>query len=163
MEAEIKAGAKLDMLTKSELQEVIDGLDFNVKIGRGVKFRRVQHDMSVRNGYTIEEGIGPEAGFTWAVTFWNSYSYDITDVDATQYIGLFLNSVSPITMLTYTSSKAGLNTNPVSFNFKQSLIIKSGDVLIPQFVTQYSNSSPIAQNIFHVIEVPTFSEGLLNL
>lgn len=162
MEAEIKAGAKLDMLTKGELQEVMDGLDFNVKIGRGLKFRNIQHDLPVVNGFALEQGIGPDAGFSWAVMFWNTYSYDLGDPSADQYVGLFLNEISPINLKAYTFSDGG-GTNPITFPTKQSLIVHSGQQLYPQFVTQYSNSCPIMQNVFHVIEVPIFSEGLLNL
>jgi hypothetical protein len=62
MEAEIKAGAKLDMLTKSELQEVMDGLDFNVKIGRGLKFRRIELQCPIVNNVATQNVVGPDPG-----------------------------------------------------------------------------------------------------
>lgn len=164
MEAEIKAGAKLDMLTKSELQEVMDGLDFNVKIGRGLKFRRIEMTCPIVNGEATQNTVGPESGFTWAITFFSAYWFHTGAPSADAATIFYRNEVNPSKVLGDVISGGGQPT-PMVYP-KTSIIIHSGESIYVQIwdaVTPIVDASPFLQVAFHVIEVPTFSEGLLNL
>lgn len=163
MEAEIKAGAKLDMLTKSELQEVMDGLDFNVKIGRGLKFRRIVAQMPITNTQALEQGFGPDPGFTWAIQGANTFVYDTADLTTAVYTLFYLNNRNAYINIKFYVESNGTGGTPVTFP-KTAHILHSGDLLIPTL----DPSTPATVNnmlsiALDVIEVPTFSEGLLNL
>lgn len=162
MEAEIKAGAKLDMLTKSELQEVMDGLDFNVKIGRGLKFRRISGVVTALNGELLETHIGPEAGFTWAVQSSTSYAYDTATPANNQTILYFLNNRDSLANMLWFEFSNVTGSDPKQFP-KTSIIIHSGEYIIPKYDVGTPVTITDLHYMFSVIEVPTFSEGLLNL
>lgn len=166
MEAEIKAGAKLDMLTKSELQEVMDGLDFNVKIGRGLKFRRIELSIPVdATGQVPERHIGPDNGFTWCLMAASSYYIDTADFNTDQHTIHYLNNISPIATMFWTGTTGtGSFGSPSPETFpKGAWIIHSGDSIVPQVFTPVATAVPFLQVAYNVIEVPVFSEGLLNL
>ena len=167
MEAEIKAGAKLDMLTKSELQEVMDGLDFNVKIGRGLKFRRVEDTIPMdATGQIPERRIGPDAGFTWAIQYASAYWVNTADLTADQYVIHYLNSISPIATMFWTQiTGTGVfgSPQPHESTNQTTWILHSGEAIIPQVQAPIATNNGFVQVAYGVIEVPTFSEGLLNL
>lgn len=170
MEAEIKAGAKLDMLTKSELQEVMDGMDFNVKIGRGLKFRRISGSLPIdpTTHQVPETPFGPEPGFTWAVQNISAWWSDLANPSANVYAVHYLNNINPIQCVWDSSINNGLPDfgSVYRSHTKTSLILHSGDVLISQTwegLGAVTTPSPFLSVAYNVIEVPTFSEGLLNL
>lgn len=163
MEAEIKAGAKLDMLTKGELQEVMDGLDFNVKIGRGLKFRTIMGQIPVVGNVPQEISIGPEPGFTWAVQSANVFIYDTVDPNANIYTTWYRNNRSNYVNMIFVVQSNGTGGTPVYFP-KTAIIIHSGENMVCAIDPGAPTTViPTLSYAINVIEVPTFSEGLLNL
>lgn len=74
MEAEIRAGAKIEFLTREELKETL--ADWRVQLGIGVKFPLFTASATIGAGGTWQIGgpgtpaddyIGPREGFVWAI------------------------------------------------------------------------------------------------
>jgi hypothetical protein len=75
-EVQLKAGAKIDTLTKKELKDVIDNAsrDWFNQVSRGDRYRRFSATGTIASGALVIDGtssanqtLGPAEGFVWAV------------------------------------------------------------------------------------------------
>jgi hypothetical protein len=99
-EFEIKAGAKLDLLNKAEMREVLVG--WYAEIGRGIKFRQFSGQGTVAGAvWTIggnaadnrRDPLGPEAGMLWAVTRLAVSGNGV--IPGTDLFSVFVNEITP--------------------------------------------------------------------
>lgn len=111
-EVQLKAGAKLDMLNKRELKEVIDAAsrDWFNQVSRGDRYRRFSASGLIDTGSLLIDGttaenqtLGPAEGFVWAVQ--RIAVFGLTDVSgtpavaATEPVQLFVNDVGPSSLV----------------------------------------------------------------
>jgi hypothetical protein len=98
MKAEIKAGAQIELLTRSELREefVTAMTAWRQELARGVKFRKFSATATVVGGEWAVGGgaasnekqtLGPEPGFMWSLTSLavNGSGYDTSSDDYNLY------------------------------------------------------------------------------
>lgn len=151
----LEAGGVFDILTHDELNDALD--NFVIKLGQGVKFRRVITYFDVAaNQVRDTAGIGPEPGFIWDVRLIHG---DTSTAAVPGTILTYMGSVSPVNLVDTQSGAA--NTQGQTFN--KHIILHPGENLIFQ-LTGATIASPLQlATAVHVIEVPIFHEGQLLL
>lgn len=172
METKLEAGATFNFLDREQLRdELKDALnDFNIRIGQGVKYRRIEASIPITgtgtNTVAQRVGIGPDPGFTWAVHSALAWWYEVGDLTKTRYSNHFINDINPARNAIDNEASNGLPTVTYIPN-KLAIVLHAGDVLIPQLaalsIDPPITPSPFLQVVYTVTEVPVFSEGLLNL
>jgi hypothetical protein len=151
----LEAGAEFDMLDHKEMSDILD--DFVIKLGHGVKFRRIVNYFDVAANQVVNTaGFGPDPGFLWDVRYMHCDAGNAAVPGSTV---IYLGGIAPV-------NQVGLQSNVAltagQFYNKQ-ILCHSGENLIFQL-----NASTIASPIqlavaVHVIEVPLFHEGQLLL
>jgi hypothetical protein len=149
-----EAGAEWDMLTAPEVKGMLD--DFIIKLGAGVKFRRIVGQLVMQTGVVQTSGYGPDPGFLWDVRYLKSDLSTATTPGSTSW---FINDASSPVNLIANSGNAALQ--PLFFN--KQILIHPGELLVPTAVGVTQGPAVALSIAIGVIEVPLFHEGQLLL
>lgn len=136
-EFEIKAGAKLDVLTKPELDDAITTgyRSWIQELGRGKKPRRFAQQGTVAADNTLTLRVtGPNESCIWAVT-----RLAVSGMQTGDYVTLHVNDDSPSTLvqpfIDVTDPVAYFDTHQLILNGGEDLILSGQDLTAESIIT----------------------------